>query len=113
VLPGRRRPRVRTWKGGWPACRGPGRTGSAPAGNPPIEWFEEKNVRWKKAVPSLDLCSPIVWGDRLFLTIVVPTGERVANPAAGRQVRVDLIDGFAVEPSAAHRLVMASGETDQ
>ena len=69
-------------EGGWPAWRGPNRNGSAPAGNPPIEWSEEKNVRWKKAVPGLGLSSPIVWGDRLFLTTAVPTGERVENPPA-------------------------------
>ena len=67
-------------EGGWPAWRGPSRDGSAPAGNPPIEWSEDKNVRWKKAVPGLGLSSPIVWGERLFLTTAVPTGERVENP---------------------------------
>ncbi len=73
-------------EGGWPAWRGPSRTGSAPAGNPPIEWSETKNVRWKKAVPGLGLSSPIVWGDRLFLTTAVPTGEKVGNaPPAGRR----------------------------
>ena len=72
-------------EGGWPAWRGPSRTGSAPAGNPPIQWSEEENVRWKKAVPGLGLSSPIVWGDRLFLTTAVSTGERVENaPPAGR-----------------------------
>lgn len=72
-------------EGGWPAWRGPSRTGSASSGNPPIEWSEEKNVRWKKAMPGLGLSSPIVWGDRLFLTTAVSTGERVENaPPAGR-----------------------------
>ncbi len=71
-------------EGGWPAWRGPHRTGSAPGGNPPVEWSEEKNVRWKKAVPGLGLSSPIVWGERLFLTTAVPTGERVENPAPVR-----------------------------
>ena len=72
-------------EGGWPAWRGPNRNGSAPAGNPPIEWSEEKNVRWKKAVPGLGLSSPIVWGERLFLTTAVSTGERVGNaPPEGR-----------------------------
>ena len=71
--------------GAWPAWRGPSRDGSAPAGNPPIEWSEDKNVRWKKAVPGLGLSSPIVWGERLFLTTAVSTGEKVENaPPAGR-----------------------------
>ncbi len=71
---------------GWPAWRGPSGAGSAPAGNPPIDWSEDRNVRWKKAVPGLGLSSPIVWGDRLFLTTAVPTGEKAANPRpAGRR----------------------------
>ena len=73
-------------EGGWPAWRGPSRTGSAPGGNPPIEWSESKNVRWKKAVPGLGLSSPIVWGERLYLTTAVPTGEKAENaPPAGRR----------------------------
>ena len=73
-------------EGGWPAWRGPSRTGSAPGGNPPVEWSETKNVRWKKAVPGLGLSSPIVWGERLFLTTAVSTGEKVEGvPPAGRR----------------------------
>ncbi|MFP6886287.1 MAG: hypothetical protein VB997_01950, partial [Opitutales bacterium] len=35
----------------WPQWRGPLATGEAPNANPPIEWSEEKNVRWKTSLP--------------------------------------------------------------
>ncbi|MXX75245.1 MAG: PQQ-binding-like beta-propeller repeat protein [Holophagales bacterium] len=96
-------------EGGWPAWRGPSRTGSAPAGNPPIEWSETQNVRWKKAMPGLGLSSPIVWGDRLYLTTAVPTGEMVANPRpAGRR---DGIPPDQVLSYEVHALDRADGST--
>ncbi len=96
-------------EGGWPAWRGPNRTGSAPAGNPPIEWSEDKNVRWKRAMPGLGLSSPIVWGDRLFLTTAVPTGERVENspaPVRGDGVVPDQVLSYEV-----HALDRRDGST--
>ena len=35
----------------WPQWRGPLGTGGAPAGNPPVEWSETKNIRWKTRLP--------------------------------------------------------------
>jgi len=96
-------------EGGWPAWRGPSRTGSAPGGDPPIEGSEEKNVRWEKAVPGLGLSSPIVWGDRLFLTTAVPTGEKVEDaPRAGRREGIppDRVLSYEV-----HALDRANGST--
>ena len=96
-------------EGGWPAWRGPNRTGSAPAGNPPIEWSEEKNVRWKKTVPGLGLSSPIVWGERLFLTTAVSTGERVEDqpsPVRGDGVVPDEVLSYEV-----HALNRKDGST--
>lgn len=59
----------------WPAWRGPLGTGVAPEGSPPLEWSEEQNVRWKIALPGVGHSSPIVSGERVFLTAAVPTGE--------------------------------------
>ena len=63
----------------WPQFRGPLGTGAAPEADPPIEWSETKNVRWKTALPGLGHASPIVWGNKIFLTTAVPFGE--AQPA--------------------------------
>jgi hypothetical protein len=35
----------------WSQWRGPLATGEALTGDPPIEWSEHKNVRWKTALP--------------------------------------------------------------
>jgi len=59
----------------WPQWRGPLGTGVAPTGQPPVEWSETKNIRWKTAVPGKGHSTPIVWGERIFLTTAIPFGE--------------------------------------
>jgi outer membrane protein assembly factor BamB len=63
----------------WPQWRGPLGTGVAPHGDPPVVWSEEQNVRWKLALPGVGHSTPIVWGDRLFLTTAIPYGEAGAS----------------------------------
>lgn len=64
----------------WPGFRGPLGTGLAPHADPPVEWSEEENVRWKTELPGLGHSSPVVWGDRIFLTSAIPFGEPLAEP---------------------------------
>ena len=66
---------ARAGEGDWPQWRGPLGTGVAPNADPPMEWSETKNVRWKVALPGKGHSTPIVWGDRIFLTTAVPYGE--------------------------------------
>ena len=61
----------------WPQWRGPLGTGFAPESDPPIEWSESKNVRWKVALPGKGHSTPIVLGDRIFLTTAIPFGEQL------------------------------------
>jgi outer membrane protein assembly factor BamB len=61
--------------GEWPQFRGPEGNGFAPGGDPPLEWSETKNIRWKVEVPGSGSATPIVWGDRLFLLTTVDTGK--------------------------------------
>ncbi len=56
----------------WSQWRGPQGTGTAPNGNPPLEWSEEKNVRWKVVIPGKGHASPIVWGDKVFVLTAIP-----------------------------------------
>jgi outer membrane protein assembly factor BamB len=62
----------------WPQWRGPAATGVAPHGDPPTEWSETKNIRWKVAIPGRGHATPIVWGERVYIQTAVPT-ERVAE----------------------------------
>jgi outer membrane protein assembly factor BamB len=61
----------------WPQWRGPLGTGVAPDARPPVEWSETKNIRWKTALPGKGHSTPIVWGDRIFLTTAIPYGQAV------------------------------------
>ena len=61
----------------WTQWRGPLATGVAPQANPPVEWSEKHNVRWKVALPGKGHSTPVVWGDRIFLTAAVPIGKPV------------------------------------
>ena len=58
----------------WPQWRGPHGSGVSRSANPPIEWSEAKNIRWKVEVPGRGSSSPVVWGDRVFVTTAVPLG---------------------------------------
>ena len=66
----------------WPQWRGPVANGVAPLANPPLQWSEEKNIRWKIEIPGKGNSSPIVWGDRIYLTTAIATDKAVAPPAA-------------------------------
>lgn len=62
----------------WPQFRGPGATGVAEDPRLPDVWSATENVAWKSSVPGMGWSSPIVWGDRIFLTSVVKQGDTEA-----------------------------------
>lgn len=70
------------WNQNWPHWRGPLLTGEAPNADPPVEWSEDKNIKWKVDLPGEGTATPIIWGDRLFILTAVDTGKRAETPAA-------------------------------
>jgi hypothetical protein len=52
----------------WPQWRGPGGQGVSADTDVPTEWAPDKNVLWKAELPGTGMSSPIVWGDRIYLT---------------------------------------------
>lgn len=60
----------------WHQWRGPLANGVAPEGKPPLEWSEDRNIRWKVDIPGQGHSTPIVWGDRIFLQTAIPTEDR-------------------------------------
>ena len=58
----------------WPSFRGPDASGVEAAGQPPLTWdvAAGTNVAWKTPIPGLGHSSPVVWGDRIFVTSAVP-----------------------------------------
>lgn len=56
----------------WPQWRGPFTTGVA-RGDAPATWSDDQNVAWKLELPGLGVSTPIIWGDRIYLTTAIPT----------------------------------------
>ena len=74
----------------WPQWRGPLTNGVSTSANPPLEWSETRNVRWKVEIPGRGSSTPIVWGDRLYLSTAIPvgvTGDAQHAPRGGLRAR--------------------------
>jgi outer membrane protein assembly factor BamB len=63
--------------GDWPAWRGPHGDGIADETGVPIRWSKSENIHWKVLIPGKGHSSPIVWGDRVFVsTCLEEVGKR-------------------------------------
>ncbi len=62
----------------WPQFRGPGATGVVEGKPAPVKWDSGKseNTLWKREIPGLGHSSPVVWGNRIFVTTAVTTGAK-------------------------------------
>ena len=58
----------------WPQLRGPGGRGISTNSHLPDHWSETENVAWKSDIPGRAWSSPIVWGQRVFLTTAISPG---------------------------------------
>ncbi len=58
----------------WPGFRGPTGQGMSKEKNVPTEWSVASNSAWKTPVPGSGWSSPIVFGDRVFLTTATQEG---------------------------------------
>ena len=78
-----------TAPGNWPQWRGPEGTGMS-QGDAPTTWSLTENVKWRVDIPGRGCSTPVIWGDRIFLTTAVPTGkepEPEEQPQEGRRRR--------------------------
>ena len=67
----------------WPQWRGSPGNGVASHANPPIEWSEDRNIRWKIELPGKGHGTPIIWGERVFVTAAVPFGKTLEPGFSG------------------------------
>ena len=76
----RPRSRAETSKGSWPSFRGPHASGVADGQNLPDEWNAKtgQNILWRTPVPGLAHSSPIVWGNRIFVTSAVSSDPKAS-----------------------------------
>lgn len=83
----------------WSAWRGNDGTGISAETALPTEWNTDKNIKWKAAIPGRGHSSPIVWGNRIFLTTdiegdVIPGTKAVAHKLEGQDfVHPDSVGG--------------------
>lgn len=66
----------------WPQFRGAESLGSSDDPRLPDRWSASENVRWKQDIPGRGWSSPVVWGNRVFVTTVVNRGQ-TEKPAKG------------------------------
>lgn len=62
----------------WPQFRGPGATGVVEGRSSAVTWDAAKsvNTRWKTAIPGLAHSSPVIWGDKVFVTTSVHSAPK-------------------------------------
>lgn len=58
----------------WPQWRGPFFNGMARTAAP-TDFSQTKNVKWKVAIEGRGFSTPVIWGDKMFLTTAIPTGK--------------------------------------
>ncbi|HAB10854.1 MAG TPA: quinonprotein alcohol dehydrogenase, partial [Planctomycetaceae bacterium] len=61
----------------WNQFRGPDGDGRSLATDLPVEFSETKNVRWKTAIHGKGYSSPVVWGNRVWLTTAREDGREL------------------------------------
>lgn len=69
----------------WPQFRGPASCAAAEKILLPDTWSKDKNVLWQTDIPGRGWSSPVVWGDRVFLTAVI--NDKAPKPRPGLYVQ--------------------------
>ena len=59
----------------WHHWRGPDYSGAAHNANPPTTWSEDKNIKWKAEIPGNGSSTPIIWGNKVFITTAIQTDK--------------------------------------
>jgi outer membrane protein assembly factor BamB len=62
----------------WPSFRGPNNQGHADSANLPTKWSEKENVAWKIKLPGKGHSTPVIGGDRLWLTTATEDGKELS-----------------------------------
>jgi hypothetical protein len=64
----------------WPSWRGPDATGVSSERTLPTRWSATENVAWKAPIAGVGISTPIVSGDRVFVTSQIGTGVSRQGP---------------------------------
>jgi outer membrane protein assembly factor BamB len=69
----------------WPEFRGPTGQGTSDERGLPVIWSETKNVRWKTAIPGTGWSSPVIHGNRIWLTTATEEGKSLRAVSVNRE----------------------------
>src|SRR5207342_113564 len=85
----------------WPQFRGPTGQGHSSERGLPLNWSETKNVRWKVPIPGRGWSSPVIRGDRIWLTTATDEGKSLRAIAIDRNTGaiIQNIEVFRVKSS--------------
>lgn len=86
----------------WSRWRGPSGQGMVDGDGYPDRWSPTENVRWRTPVPGEGNSSPIVWGDRIFLTTAREGGARLSLLCYRRSDGAPLWEAFAPTSGVEH-----------
>jgi outer membrane protein assembly factor BamB len=64
----------------WPHWRGPSASGISPETGLPARWSATEGIAWKAQIRGLGVSSPIVWGNRVFVTSQLGSGASRQGP---------------------------------
>ncbi|MAD80117.1 MAG: hypothetical protein CMJ50_04635 [Planctomycetaceae bacterium] len=89
--------------GVWPSFRGPSGNGISTARNVPLEWGPDRNIKWRAELPEPGDSSPIVSGDRVFITCAEEQGRKRSlycfDRSSGKQLWVRTVEFDKVMPT--------------
>ena len=89
----------------WHQWRGPEASGVSRTANPPIEWAQDKNVKWKVAIDGRGTSTPIIWNDRVFVLTAIETDAKDTSiPDPKDQPKTNFFD--IKRPNAVHEFVV-------
>ncbi len=75
----------------WPSFRGPQASGVSATATPPVRWdiSSATSTAWRAAIPGLGHSSPIVWGNRVFVTTAVSDAAAAQALTVGEDAGID------------------------
>lgn len=109
----------------WARFRGPNGSGIAADTKPPVQWSDSQNLKWKTQLPGEGTSSPIVAGDKVFVTcwtkegsalkrhlvcVEQATGKIAWSRSVDGESRPDAYDGFMREHGYASHTPASDGE---
>ena len=98
--------------GTWTDFRGPAVHGVQPDVTPPLEWSDDDNVLWKTDLPGPGASSPIVLGDRIYLTCYSGYGIDPEEPGDPADLRHHVLAVDRATGEIAWDVVIPTGRTE-